>query len=593
VLRPQSNGIREATSLDGLWDFAVDGDGRGHAEGWWRSPLTRPRQMPVPASYNDVLMKPGVREHVGDVWYQRTAWVPRGWAGQRVVLRFDAATHRAVVWVDDKCVAEHEGGYTPFEVDLTGRVRPGESFRLTVAVNNELTFQSIPPGAVVETPDGRRSQRYYHDFFNYSGLARSVWLLTTSRTHIDDVTVVTDVVGRTGRVTCRTSISPAEGTRVRVALRDATGELVAEAEGADATLDVPDAQLWEPGEGYLYALQVELIGDDGVIDRYELPVGIRTVQVQGTSFLINGKPFYFRGFGMHEDHDVRGKGHDDVSMVHDFELLRWTGANSFRTSHYPYAEEILDYADRHGIVVIDEAAAVGIDLSVGRSFGAPVLETYSDETINGTTQEVHRQAIAELIDRDKNHPSVVVWCIANEPQSTTEGARAYFEPLFKAAREADPTRPVGFVSSLMSAPATCRVTDLGDVVMVNRYYGWYIEPGNLVVAEQALETELQEWITRYAKPVIVTEYGADTISGMHSTQGELWSEEFQVSFLQAYHRVFDRVPGVVGEHVWNFADFMTKSSILRVGGNKKGVFTRDRRPKMAAHELRRRWLGQA
>jgi beta-glucuronidase len=97
-------------------------------------------------------------------------------------------------------------------------------------------------------------------------------------------------------------------------------------------------------------------GDDVAVDAYTLPVGIRTVQVDGTRFRINGEPFYFRGFGKHEDSAVRGKGHDHVFMVHDFALMDWLGANSFRTSHYPYAEEVLEYADRHGIVVIDIGA---------------------------------------------------------------------------------------------------------------------------------------------------------------------------------------------------------------------------------------------
>ena len=107
------------------------------------------------------------------------------------------------------------------------------------------------------------------------------------------------------------------------------------------------------------------------MDAYSLPVGVRTVQVDGTRFLINGEPFHFKGFGKHEDAAVRGKGHDNPFMVHDFALMEWLGANSFRTSHYPYAEEVLDYADRHGVVVIDETAAVGINMGLaGGIFGA-------------------------------------------------------------------------------------------------------------------------------------------------------------------------------------------------------------------------------
>ena len=119
MLRPQENATREAKRLDGLWDFSVDTNGVGREERWWQGPLVNAIPMPVPSSYNDVLVDPAVHDHVGDVWYQRTVFVPRGWQGGRVVLRFDAATHRADVWVGDEQVVSHEGGYTPFEADLT------------------------------------------------------------------------------------------------------------------------------------------------------------------------------------------------------------------------------------------------------------------------------------------------------------------------------------------------------------------------------------------------------------------------------------------------------------------------------------------
>ena len=145
-----------------------------------------------------------------------------------------------------------------------------------------------------------------------------------------------------------------------------------------------------------------------------------------------------------------GKGHDDAFLVHDFELLKWIGANSFRTSHYPYSEDVLDYADRQGIVIIDETAAVGLNMGLGGGiFGAPGLHDLLAETINDATREVHAQAIRELVARDKNHPSVVLWTIANEPESDTEGAENYFRPLFELTRELDPTRPVGFVNVML------------------------------------------------------------------------------------------------------------------------------------------------
>lgn len=590
MLPPRETPTRQRHCLDGLWRFVLDDGGAGRAGGWSQGLPRGSLEMPVPASYNDVLPDPAMREHVGDAWYERTVVLPATWVGKRVVLRFGSASHRAKVWVNGTWVAAHDGGYTPFEADITGVVQLGAPNRVTVVINNELTWESIPPGYVVDTPGGRR-QRYFHDFFNYAGLHRSVWAYTTPRARVDDITVVTGVAGRRGTVRYYVEAAAADGLKVRVGLRDAEGTPVAAAVGSSGELSVDNVRLWRPGDGYLYELTVELWGDGAAaVDSYPLPVGIRTVEVAGDRFLINGEPFYFKGFGKHEDSALRGKGHDDVVMVHDFALMRWLGANSLRTSHYPYAEDVMDYADRHGVVVIDEAPAVGLNMGLGGEDSAGRgLVTFSEQTVGAAAQAAHGRAIGELIARDKNHPSVVAWSIANEPESETAAARAYFEPLVAEARRLDPTRPVGFANA-MSAPAQADViTDMFDVVMLNRYYGWYEDPGDLAAAEPALEAELRAWAAKHGKPIIITEYGADAIAGLHSVVPVPWTEEYQAELLAMYHRVFDRVDSVVGEHVWAFADFATASGVKRVDGNKKGVFTRDRRPKASAHLLRRRW----
>jgi beta-glucuronidase len=476
---------------------------------------------------------------------------------------------------------------------VTSLLAPGDEVRITAVVNNELSFQSIPPGIVEDTPQGLR-QLYFHDFFNYAGLHRAVWLYATPTTYVSDVTVVTDRDGSTGLVRYAVQSSGEADHTVQVTLRDAEGRTVATGDGAGGELSVGDAHLWAPGDGYLYELEVELVDAEGAtLDSYLQTVGIRTVEVRGIQFLINGEPFYFKGFGKHEDSAVRGKGHDDAFLVHDFALLDWIGANSFRTSHYPYADEVYDYADREGVVILDEVAAVGQNVELaGGIFGGKSYVTFSPETVNDVSREVHAQAIRELVARDKNHPSVVLWSIANEPESQTPESREYFEPLFALTRELDPTRPVGFANFALASHGKCLVSDLGDVLMLNRYYGWYVNTGDLAAAEQAWQTELEAWATD-GKPIIITEYGADTVAGLHSVAPVPWTEEYQVEYLEMNHRVFDRVDAVVGEHVWNFADFATTSGVRRVDGNKKGVFTRDRRPKAAAHLLRRRWTRDA
>ena len=589
MLRPQDTSTRERKSLNGLWEFRLDGAGEGRSGRWFADRLSGAREMAVPASFNDIVADAAVRDYFGDVWYQRTVWVPRGWQDRRIVLHVESATHRATVWVNDVEVVSHEGGYTPFEADITDHVTPGAEVRITACVNNTLSFQSIPPGVIEETPAGKR-QRYWHDFFNYAGIHRTVWLYATDPAHLTDITVVTDLDGSTGVVDYTTRATGEGDAETRVVLRDAGGAEVATGSGAEGRLVLPDVHPWAPGDGYLYDLEVQLVRDGVVADSYHQSVGVRTVAVDGIRFLINGEPFSFTGFGKHEDIPVIGKGHNDPFLLHDFELLRWIGANSFRTSHYPYAEEVLDYADRQGMVVIDETAAVGLNMGLGGGiFGGQGYTTFSAETVNDETQAVHAQAIRELVARDKNHPSVVLWSIANEPESETPGAEEYFRPLFDVAREADPTRPVGFVNVMLAPHGRCRVSQFGDVLMLNRYYGWYVQTGDLEAAELAWEEELTAWAGE-GKPIIITEYGADTYPGLHSVvAGNPWSEEYQVDYLDMNHRVFDRIDAVVGEQVWNFADFATKSGVFRVDGNKKGVFTRDRRPKAAAFTLRRRW----
>lgn len=584
MLKPKPTATRELVNLDGLWRFAVDDGTMGEP---WTGRLDTALEAAVPASYNDQFVDPAIRDHVGWVWYQREVWVPRGWAGERVFLRLDSATHEGRVWVNETLVAEHVGGYLPFEADITDVVEPGESFRLTVGVNNELTNETIPPGTITVSEDGRRQQKYLHDFYNYAGLARSVWLHSVPEVRVDDITVTTDVDGATGRVSY--AVHATSETEVGLTLRDEEQQVVATGSGSEGVLEVADVRLWQPGAAYLYELTVELLDDGAVVDQYSLPVGVRTVEVRGTEFLINGKPFYFTGFGKHEDTAVRGKGHDDAYLVHDFQLMDWIGANSFRTSHYPYAEEVLEFADRQGIVVIDETAAVGLNLGVeGGLAGRATTPTFSSETMNDASQAALAQHVRELISRDKNHPSVVMWCLTNEPASNEDGAREYFEPIVQLARALDPSRPLTYALVMFANVRNDKIVDLFDVISLNRYYGWYVCSGDLEAAEKYLRMDLESW-SAHDKPIMMTEYGADTQPGAHSVWDAPWTEGYQAAYLEMHARVFDEFPQFVGEQVWNFADFQTSNGIHRVEGNKKGIFTRDRKPKAAAHSLRRRW----
>jgi beta-glucuronidase len=423
------------------------------------------------------------------------------------------------------------------------------------------------------------------DFFNYAGIHRPVKIYTTPKTYIRDITVVPGCAGTNGFADYEVDVCGS--ARVRVKVLDEAGDIVGVHEGEKGRIDIRNVTLWEPGNANLYTLRVELYSGETLVDCYEQPFGVRTVEVRDGKFLINGKPFYFKGFGKHEDFHINGRGLNEAVNVKDLNLMKWIGANSFRTSHYPYSEELMRLADREGFVVIDETPAVGLHLRLTVFPGGPPRDTWE----NVRTFEHHQQVIRELIARDKNHPSVVMWSIANEPNTFEDGAYEYFEPLVRLAKELDPQkRPVTIVNHLSATPDRCKVADLVDVLAINRYYGWYREGGRLEYAKAWLRHELRGWERRCpGKPLIIAEYGADTIPGYHDVTPVMFTEEYQVEYLRINHEVFDEFDHVIGEHVWNFADFNTSQGIVRVQGNKKGIFTRDRKPKMAAHALRDRW----
>jgi beta-glucuronidase len=590
MLYPIMTTSRDLIDINGIWKFKLD-HGEGFAEEWFRLPLQETVAMPVPASYNDVYEGAEFRDHIGWAWYEREIVVPEHFFEQRIVLRFGSVTHAAKVYINGQLVVEHKGGFTPFEAEINAFASLGKN-RLTVAVNNIVDHTTLPVGnyqeedipgkgkVVTDTPN--------FDFFNYAGIQRPVKLYTTPNTYIRDITMTTEVNGTDGLVGYTIDIKGE--AEVRVSIQDEIGETVASGTGADGQLFIKEVHLWQPLHAYLYTCVVELWQHGQRVDTYEQPFGVRTVAVKDGKFLVNGKPFYFKGFGRHEDSHVHGRGFDEVLNVKDLNLLKWIGANSFRTSHYPYSEEIMRLADREGFVVIDETPAVGLHLNFMAllSGGSRTHRTWEELG----TKEHHAQVIRELIARDKNHPCVVMWSIANEPASEEEGAYEYFQPLVQLARELDPQkRPVTIVTHMMATPDKNKVSDLVDVLALNRYYGWYAQGGQLEVAKAYLRAELTGWNrVQPGKPMMFTEYGADTIAGFHDTTPVMFSEEYQVACLQANHEVTDEFPTFIGEQVWNFADFQTSQGIMRVQGNKKGVFTRERKPKMAAHYLRERWM---
>lgn len=592
ALYPQATETRDLRNLDGIWNFRKSPTDPefGYRNGWYEQDLDKTGPvipMPVPSSFNDVGEDKSLRDHVGLVWYDRRFQVPSWWLKneQRVWLRFSSVHYAAQVWINGKSVTHHEIGHLPFEVEITEFVKAGDDNLLTVAVDNTLLSDTIPQGTVrdvIVNNQIKLEQTYTFDFFNYAGIHRSVFLYSTPYVYIDDVIVNTDLQGLTGFIVYNVTSKGAtkdQDVLCLIQLFDKNDTLVTSANDCAGLLEVPNAKFWwpylmNPQPGYLYTMKASLIGPQGdIIDTYKQKVGIRTVTWTNTTVYLNEKPIYMRGFGMHEDSDLRGKGWDPVLWTKNFNLIRWVGANAFRTSHYPYAEEIYQLADEQGIMIIDECPSVDTDL-------------FSDSLL-----AKHKQSLTELIRRDKNHPSIVMWSIANEPRTQYKAADAYFGEVAQHVRSMDLSRPI--TMALAQGYNIDKTAQHCDVVSFNRYNGWYQNTGSLVNIEANVRAEATNWHQKHNKPIMMLEYGADTIAGLHLLPDYVWSEEYQVALLSEHFKAFDKLRKkgfFMGEFIWNFADFKTAQTIIRVGGNKKGIFTRSRQPKAAAHHLRKRYF---
>ncbi len=592
MLYPIDTETREVRDLNGIWDFRLDAEDDGLAAGWFGGDWHGQRiAMPVPASYNDISTEAAVRDHVGPVWYRRTFHCPEAWKAKDVVLRFGAAAHAAQVWLNGEVLCSHKGGFLPFEAAANSLLKFGAQGAnvLVVRLDNRLDWTTLPPGEVTDTPYavekgmGKR-QTYFHDFFNYAGLHRPVRLIIRPVGGIEDILTRVTRSGAEARVSVEVT---APQTAFRATLVNADGFIVTMLRGTrQVELAVPDPRWWSPDQPYLYALCIELLGDTGeVVDVYRLPLGLRTVRVEKDQFLLNERPFYFTGFGRHEDSDLRGKGTDDVVDQRDVNLLKWIGANSIRTSHYPCAEEFLRLADRLGIAVIGECPAVGLFKFEEQE--NPTTPIFCPERAGLKLRQHHLDTVRDMINRDRNHACVLMWSLGNETATNEVAAVAHFTEVAQLARGLDPTRPLTIVEC--NYPQHSKIGHLVDVIAVNRYFGWYLEAGDLAVIAAKLGAEIAEWHRRWPKPFLLTEYGADTIAGLHKLPAVMFSEEFQIEYVKTCNEVLDRCPQVIGEHVWAFTDFATKQGITRIDGNRKGVFTRQRQPKAVAHYLRQRW----
>jgi beta-glucuronidase len=541
---------RATIPLNGPWHFTPDLFDEGLRQRWYEADATPPSDWDKPRDYDESgavrvwvpgcwsMQKPELRYFEGAAWYARTF----KWDGRapRLFLQAGAANYEARVFLNGHFVAAHRGGSTPFSVELTQHVQHGEN-RLLIQVENRRRADRVP--------------MHHFDWFNHGGLYRDVALVPLPRTFIRDLFVrLTD-----------------EGIAVDVGLSDpADGTVSCQIAKLGMDLAIPVVQghgsatiqaspeLWSPETPRLYDVTASF-GADQVSDR----VGFRRIQAIGERIRLNDADLYLRGICVHEDDVLAGKCSDEADIRRRFADAKALGCNFLRLAHYPHHDLVARIADEVGILLWAE-----IPVYWAIDFANP--DTYADA----------ENQLLELIHRDRNRASVIIWGVGNE-NADTNARFAFMSRLAERARTADPTRLIS--AACLINRDLFRIEDRLaahlDVIGINEYFGWY-EP-DFTGLEQLLAN------SRPGKPVVISETGADALAGHRGPVTDLFTEDRQAEIYRRQLAIVAGAPYIRGFCPWLLYDYRTERRQTRFqrGFNRKGLIAEDKRTRKLAFSV--------
>jgi len=525
------------------------------------------------AAWND--QHPDLHNYMGGIWYKTRFAVPQHWRAKRVVLHMGAANWNCRAWLNGRYIGEHSGGYISFELDATESIRPAASNTLVLLVDMKLSRQTVLQDGVGIghwTGYGDKFPPASGDYFPWGGLIRPIRLVALPEAHIVIRHLRAEFDPQTGNGTLEWSVEPVNGTTLTVSVADRAGS------GFQGRLELPAVKPWSAEQPNLYDAVFQLHAENGqVVDAVRRRVGFRKLEISGQKLLVNGKEVHLQGCSRHDDFAVLGAGLSLPVLLRDMYLMKWLGINTFRAGHYPASEELLDLADELGFYIIEEcpANAIGHSRKKDETFDALIPQGF---------QENHKRYLREMINRDAWRPCIIAWSIANEPNSVRQDVADYLRSVRQYVRSLD-DRPVVFTSCVGTDDLA--IADM-DIVYLNTYYFAWRCGNDYRIVQHTLH-ELCEHFSRAGKPIIIGEFGFDAVAGWHGLPGVLFTEEGQAEHIMKYLDVFESKPYVIGTLIWVFADFLVSQHFGRARFNHKGLFTRDREPKLAAHLLRQRW----
>ncbi len=579
---------RQTLNLNGKWHYIVDPYesgfydyrtqeynaelGMASTQGAFfhdRSPSGKTDKLEYDFAQSPTLLVPGdwnsqeeeLFYYEGTVWYRMRFDYQTSEVTNRVFVHFGAANYGAHVYMNSKKLGFHEGGFTPFNYEVTDILKEEGNY-LVVKVDNKRFKEAVPTLST--------------DWKNFGGLTRDVNIVEVPSEFIQEYRLsLADA--KTGMVEGRVYIDGWDGGDkelfVEIPELGIRKSVLVNGPGlTEFTFKMKKASYWTPENPKLYKVKLRF-GDDKVVDQ----IGFRTIDTEGTDILLNGEPVFLRGICIHEENPMRGGraySKEDARL-----LLGWAkelNCNFVRLAHYPHNEHMIRMADEMGIMVWEEI---------------PVYWTI--DWTNKKTLAAAQQQLAEVIIRDQNRSSVIIWSMANETP-VSEDRTIFLKKLVDQAREMDDSRLISAAMEKHTSKEDPLVqivedpfADYVDVMSFNQYIGWY--DGNPDKCEKV------EWRVPYDKPVIVSEFGAGALGGFHADKETVWSEEFQEELYRQTVLMLERIPNLKGVTPWLLTDFHSPRRHLPViqdGWNRKGLISETGNKKKAFYTLREYYVNK-
>jgi len=555
-------GDRKRESLNGEWFFTLDMHDEGLRQQWYKDEPVTPKQWEKPRDYNAnqgrtlsvpsswSMQEPSWLFFEGGAWYTRYVQHVKNSQLPRTLLRIGAANYQTRIFINGKFVGTHKGASTPFCVDVSNFLTEGEN-RLQIQVDNRRSLQRVP-------------MRHF-DWFNHGGIYRDIDLIQLPQHYLKHASVHWEKINEVGQLNVSVSLNEALNTTAKFSVPGLNLQTEVKIINGEGRLTLQaEPQLWSPEAPHLYEVQFEFGGE--VIRE---KIGFRHIQVQGTQLLLNGKPLRLKGICVHEDDLHLGKVSTPKDVRQRFRDAQEMGCNFLRLSHYPHHEHVAQIADEVGILLWAEI---------------PVYWAIDFDSAN-TLNDAKNQ-LCELIKRDQNRASIILWGVGNENHDT-DARLAFMQELAKTAKQLDPSRLVSAACLINREQFRIedRLTDSLDVIGVNEYFGWY-EPGF-----DGLERLLKN--SQPDKPVLISETGADALAGHHGDMTELFTEECQAEILKTQVEMSFAAKYVCGIAPWLLYDFRSerRQTVFNQGFNRKGVIAEDKKTrKLGFYALAKSYL---